>query len=401
MDQLSHLKNTVTDYLSFAKRRRTIGASTATPVKETEHTFITPASEPTALGTFRDKLYTASTLNPRKRGRSEFEGDGSGLSPNDSVSQLTSSEDEGETEGSGDALVKLEEAIEEDMEEAEMEEEEEEEENADAVTQAKVQEYLARQAELEMRKEEIETARAAGDWHTDELYLFERLTMRSYEELIPVQWKIDFPTLPELLFTDDPVRIFISYNCNSSNRGVKALQELLKLGARVREKVAAGGAPEPLVAREIKRYIQYTEKDGGYSRKRFLPVISVVRARPGEAIDSITQAITSEMTFLAEKHRESLGFHINGESELDANKRVPPLLYGMIVARTNVIFVTLDSANPDATIRHMTHFDFAVKKMDVWNGFAISIMAICARNYTMATKDELEDDDDPESDPDL
>jgi len=179
------------------------------------------------------------------------------------------------------------------------------------------------------------------------------------------------------------------------------LQELLKLGARVREKVAAGGAPEPLVAREIKRYIQYTEKDGGYSKKRFLPVISVVRARPGEAIDSITQAITSEMTFLAEKHRESLGFHINGESELDANKRVPPLLYGMIVARTNVIFVTLDSANPDATIRHMTHFDFAVKKMDVWNGFAISIMAICARNYTMATKDELEDDDDPESDPDL
>jgi hypothetical protein len=174
----------------------------------------------------------------------------------------------------------------------------------------------------------------------------------------------------------------------------------LKLGARVREKVDAGRAPEPLVEREIKRYVQYTEKDGGYSRKRFLPVISVVKARPGQEIDSITKAITSEMTFLAEKHRENLGFHIEG-SEHDANKRIPPLLYGMVVARTMVIFVTLDSANPNATIRHMTHFDFAIKKMDVWNGFAIAIMAICARNYTMAIKDELEVDDDPESDPDL
>lgn len=214
MDQLFRLKNTVTDYFSLAKRRRTIGASTATPIKETEHTFLTPPSESKALGTFRDKIYTAP--NPRKRGRTEFEGDGSGLSPDDSVSQLTCSEDE--AEGSGDALVKLEEAIEEDIEEAEIEEEEEEE-NEDAVTQAKVQEYLERQAELEMRKEEIETARAAGDWHTDELYLFERLTMRSYEELIPVEWKIDFSTLPELLFTDDPNKTFISYNCNSSGRG--------------------------------------------------------------------------------------------------------------------------------------------------------------------------------------
>lgn len=183
--------------------------------------------------------------------------------------------------------------------------------------------------------------------------------------------------------------------------GAKALQELLKLGPRVREKVAAGRAPEPLIDREIKRYIQYTEKDGGYSRKRFLPVISVVKSRPGEAIDSITKAITSEMTFLAEKHRENLDFHASHGSAQDANRRSPPLLYGMIIARAIVIFVTLDSANPNGSIRHLIHFDFAEKKMDVWNGFAISIMAICARNYTMAIKDELEVDDDPLSDPDL
>jgi hypothetical protein len=234
MDQLFRLKNTVVDYLSpLAKRRRTISPTPATPAKETEHTLLTPASEPTVFSRFRYKYHTSSdTKNPRKRGRTEFEGDGSGVSPDDSVSQVNSEHESAEfeqesggigfdeAEGSGDAGgLKLEEAIEEDIEEDEIEEVDQ-----DAVAQVKVQEYLERQAELEMRREDIEKARAAGDWHTDELFLFERLTMRSFEELIPLEWKIDFPTLPELLFTDEPAKTFINYNCNSSARG-----ELLQL----------------------------------------------------------------------------------------------------------------------------------------------------------------------------
>jgi hypothetical protein len=175
----------------------------------------------------------------------------------------------------------------------------------------------------------------------------------------------------------------------------------LRLGPRVRERVAAGRPSEPLIEREIKRYITYTEKDGGYHTKRFLPVLSVVKARPGQEIDAITKAIHGEMAFLTEKHRETLDFQIDEASEPDANKRTPPVLYGMIVARTLVIFVTLDSANPNGHLRHIIHFDFNDKKLDAWNGFAIAIMAICARNYTMSIKDELEDDDEPISDPDL
>lgn len=179
------------------------------------------------------------------------------------------------------------------------------------------------------------------------------------------------------------------------------MQELLRLGVLVRDKESLGLEPESLIEREINRYIKYTEKDGGYHRKRFLPVISVVKARPQQEVNSITKAISTEMMFLAQKHRENLGYQVDDTSEPDANKRTPPLLYGMIVARAVVIFVTLDSADPNATLRHLNHFDFTVKKMDVWNGFAIALMAICARNYTMALKDDLEDDDEPMSDPDL
>lgn len=70
-----------------------------------------------------------------------------------------------------------------------------------------------------MIREEVEKVKAAGDWHVDEIYLFERLSMRSYEEVISSEWRIDLPTLPEGLFTTDPEKIFIKNNCNSSYSG--------------------------------------------------------------------------------------------------------------------------------------------------------------------------------------
>jgi hypothetical protein len=89
----------------------------------------------------------------------------------------------------------------------------------EAENEAKVQEYLARQAELALIREDVEKARASGTWHPDELFLYERLAMRSFEELLPQEWQIDFRTLPELLFTKDDEKTFINSNCISRSRG--------------------------------------------------------------------------------------------------------------------------------------------------------------------------------------
>jgi hypothetical protein len=221
MDKLVRLKDTFIDYLSpLAKRRRTIGPSTATPAKENEHAFLAPASEPrgnqeraTLFGRIRDQYHTSPDIdNPRKRGRDEFEYDASGVSPNDSVSQINSSE-AGFEIGEEDEE-EITEILQDDGDEVEIKEE-----DSDAAAQAKVQEYLERQAELEMRRKDIAEVKKQGDWHQDELFLYERLTMRSYEPLIPEYWKIDFPTLPEGLFIDDPDKTLINYNFSSSGRG--------------------------------------------------------------------------------------------------------------------------------------------------------------------------------------
>jgi hypothetical protein len=219
MDQLFRLKDTFIQYLSpAAKRRRTTGP--ATPSNDAmEHTFLTPISEPKdrraqtlVLDHVSHKYLSPSdTKNPRKRAREDYEeDDDSDVGPDDSISQGTAS-------GDGDGLSNVTSLIEEEA----IEEEDEAEIAAreDAVAEAKVQEYLARQAELALIREDVEKAKASGTWHPDELFLYERLAMRSFEELLPEEWQIDFRTLPELLFTKDDEKTFINSNCASRSRG--------------------------------------------------------------------------------------------------------------------------------------------------------------------------------------
>jgi len=172
---------------------------------------------------------------------------------------------------------------------------------------------------------------------------------------------------------------------------------------RARERLEATGSAEKLVAKGIHDYIKWSEKDGGFDKLRFLPVLVVVTARPNQSTARISAAIEQQMTFLAKRHREYLALpaeHTNELGEVEKYRRQPPLLYGMIVAQTMVIFVTMDSANPESRVKHLTHFDFKDKPMDIWNGFAIAFVVIMARNYVMSIKDELEEETE-ESDPDL
>jgi hypothetical protein len=155
---------------------------------------------------------------------------------------------------------------------------------------------------------------------------------------------------------------------------------------------------------EIQKYIKWSEVDGGYKKLCFIPVLTVVAARPREAIDSISKKITDQMEFLAKKHREHLTLsspRTNEVGEVEIYSRQPPLLYGIIVAQTLAIFVTLDSSDPQAKLRHIAHVDFKEKGHAVWNGLAVALVVVVARNYMMSIKDELdEDDQDSDSDPD-
>jgi hypothetical protein len=175
----------------------------------------------------------------------------------------------------------------------------------------------------------------------------------------------------------------------------KALGNLHRLGLEVRMKIEVGRPVDQYIVKQISNYMRWAEKDGGYRGLRYIPVLTVVAARTTQTTSSIIGSVASEMQFLAERHREHLvalpGSGLNSAGQIEYAKP-PPLLYGIVVAKANVILVTLDSASPDATLDHIQHFDLTRKAEDVWNGFAIAYIVIMARNYIMSIKDTLEVD---------
>ena len=223
MDQILRLKDTVIQFLTpQAKRRRTLPT---TSNDDDEHRFRSPISEiqdkrgrAAALSHLSQKFLSPSdTKNPRKRTRAAFEegvasaSDEFDVSPDDSISQSARREEEQSVTSYSELAEEVD--IEEEL--AEEAEEEEEEVSPDA----KVQEYLKRQAELALRLEDIEKVKSTGGFHPDELFLFERFSMRSFEELLPTEWQIDFPTLPPAIFTLEPAKQFINFNHRPSSHG--------------------------------------------------------------------------------------------------------------------------------------------------------------------------------------
>lgn len=180
------------------------------------------------------------------------------------------------------------------------------------------------------------------------------------------------------------------------------MQSLLNLGIRVKDS-NDNIKQTQYIESAVKNYKKWSEGDGGYLNKRALPVLIIVTGKPNQPTERISKATTDEMQMRAKQHREHLALtdpRIDELGEVKLYRRQPPLLYGIIVAQSIAIFVTLDSANPEAKIRHITHFDFKDGKMAVWNGFALAIICVVARNYMMSIKDELEDEDEETTDVD-
>jgi hypothetical protein len=253
MDQLLKLKDTVFQYLSprrsaqsstpNPKRRRTFGPGTPSEDLAGEHAYA-PFSEPrdqkaqaALCGRIKKKYISPLvTTNPRKRGREdeveeeEVKGEDeeaggkekadkddetdmhgqeiaevSSLSPEDSPSQVRPNYDE--------------EVEEEEADENKGDEEDGLEEEEEISPQEKVEAYLARQAELVLKRDAIEEVKKQGNWHPAEIFLFERLSLRSFEELLPEDWRIDLRTLPGDIFTADKDKVLINHNCSSAFEG--------------------------------------------------------------------------------------------------------------------------------------------------------------------------------------
>jgi len=177
---------------------------------------------------------------------------------------------------------------------------------------------------------------------------------------------------------------------------MQCLEKLTSLGRNVHEETCARR-----LERSFKSYLRHTEIDAGYAGLRFLPVLTIVKANPGESTESIMKNVTTQLNFLAHEHRKHLTLKnpvTNEFGEVEIYRRRPPLLYGLLIAHHIVIVVTLDSSVPGAEIRNIAHFDMLDAEQSLWNGLAIAIVCNAAKRSIMPFIAEFDPDSDDDGD---
>ncbi len=68
-------------------------------------------------------------------------------------------------------------------------------------------------------------------WTEAEFALIQRLSMRGLEPLLPANWRMDFKTIPENLFTDNDEEVFISSASGRDFRGMHSSYLFIPLPA--------------------------------------------------------------------------------------------------------------------------------------------------------------------------
>ncbi|KAF7886295.1 hypothetical protein EAF00_010398 [Botryotinia globosa] len=400
MDQIFKIKDAVVNYLSpVAKRRRTMGEPQTPGYIEfdDEHQFLSEPQNNRRSLNFAygrtDQNYIPKedrktpTRNPLKRSREDDEVEGPIFSDDTSPKQssshnITESDEESETPDY-------------------MDEDEDEEEEEDLVSaQQKVDEYLAKQAaEFAMAKETVERARADGEWSSEELFLLERLQYMGHEGLLP-HWakERNFRTVPEAMFCPDDDALL-----GESSKSIQMLEFLVHyLPRRVHDRYYGGsGPPEAQMRQWIGKYVEWTERDGGYYKKKFIPVLCLVEGRWRAPAAETTKRLKDQMNFHAESWRRTLlrpSPIVNEFGETEIYFRRPPLIYGILYIQAKALFVTLDSSDPQAKIRDIHVCDFLDTSKHFWHAISVAIVAKIAQRYMMSIVDTLEDDDPPEPD---
>ncbi|KAF1347129.1 hypothetical protein BDV97DRAFT_371644 [Delphinella strobiligena] len=262
-------------------------------------------------------------------------------------------------------------------------------------------------------------------WPEDTVTLIRRLHQRGHEPILPAHWTMDFPTLPDALFMPDEdyedQAAIRSLGGQSDFRTTKALGLLFKVPSRARDKLRSKLAPEVLISQGIIDYIAWAYADAGVpvaainhrdtlpdSDPPMPPLIMTHTAHHTLDSKSLEAAVLARLIALHQDWIDYfLSFTDNHGNPLltDVNNQVPTV-YAVVISHTHVAMVALPGGPHSSNkLRQVGHFDFGDSKLDVWNGLAVALLAVRARDIAWAVWSEYEGgngalDVESDSDPD-
>lgn len=261
--------------------------------------------------------------------------------------------------------------------------------------------------ERDRRAKQARELREAG-WTEDAVFLFQKLGMRGFEPILPMDWINDFETLPQVLFTANIDKAFIRPAQGSDYHAQRALSSLFDLGGRVRDAWltrARFRTPAYHIGRAVEKFARWAMKDGSVDHIwPELPLFETVTF--GLEVDSAVgeREMLRKLGQLHEEWSRALHTETAG-SRLSPTGPEVPTLYAITASHTVMAFSSYappSEENETAQLRLIALFDFGKQGFDVWNSLAIAIFVIHCRNRMMQLQECLPQPDFPaEEDPDL
>ncbi|KAH0294451.1 hypothetical protein M436DRAFT_73001 [Aureobasidium namibiae CBS 147.97] len=228
----------------------------------------------------------------------------------------------------------------------------------------------------------------ARGWPPNTVSLIQRIHNRGREPVFASHWHYDFPMMPEGMFLppghEHPGYIYSTRNRNF--RAKHAFGNLMQLGPKVRDKITVGLAPEALIVKEIKRYMEWADWD---SRNQFpdFPFVEIYQGTVDEDVNAMQDTLLSRLATL---HKLWLDAPTNPNAPkrpapfIGAPRRddddEPPPLYGILVSHTlvGIVIFVPGAENSDSIgyLRTVGVFDFNVLGYDVWTSLALALLVV-------------------------
>ena len=279
--------------------------------------------------------------------------------------------------------------------------------------------------ERKRRDKQGRELRDAG-WSEDAVFLFQKLGMRGFEPILPIEWIDDLETLPEDLFTARLDKAFLRPAHGSGYRGMyfflpqakteiadeviaqQALSNLFDLGGRVRDaKItkALMRTPHYHIKRAVEKYTAWAMKDGEIDHIwPQLPLFRIITWGVNVHSALGEREMIQKLGTLHDRWYEALQIQ-DADDRMDMVIPEVPTLYGITASHTVMAFVsyappTEDKEKPQ--LRLIAMFDFGKEGYDVWHSLAVAIFVTHCRNRMMQLKECLPEPELlTEEDPDL
>ena len=241
------------------------------------------------------------------------------------------------------------------------------------------------------RLEEVDKFKRLGHREED-VELFRKISLRSFDPLLPSNWELDFDVLPDSIYAETPKEPFINSLELSAKkagdlRARKMLRSLIALGAHVRDDAMLGIEPHKKVAKTFKKCLDWSLSDADLDRKcGVLPIVTIHSASRWVDDKDIQAALNKKLKKLAQAWEKALG-----PDNLD---RMPPL-YGIAVSHGVWAILSYNSDgesqasnarnNPENVSSLIASFSFMKDGQEVWVACAFAIFATHCRDMLLKT----------------